>query len=92
MSDKWAVADRVSKRITEVSNAEVDAMKAATGHADGIQILVGHLLALYALFKTMPEDAPIVIHALKGVVGITLMAFMKDDDDTPTTGGNGDVH
>jgi len=67
----WVVADRLSDRIVDAVNDELDAMRAANA-IDPIQLLVGQMLALLAFMHTAPTSAPDDFQAL-GVMLETLV-------------------
>ena len=52
-TNKWATADRISDRIVDFINDELEQMR-KSDNIEPLQILAGQLLALKALEQTMP--------------------------------------
>lgn len=80
----WSTADRISDRIVDLVNAEINQMKAAD-HFEPFQIFAGQMLALMALFQTMPPstiwpDAMLMVHRDVELCLRILLALPPQDD------------
>lgn len=69
MSDRdWSIADRVSERIVAILNDELRQMRARS-NVDSLQLLVGQLLAFYALGKMpAPKPRPLSLEQLDSAI------------------------
>lgn len=71
MSYQWTIADRISDTIVEAINYEIEAMR-KRGNVDPIQALVGQLLALKSLDRSIPASRPKALAILMSNVDTTL--------------------
>ncbi len=76
MSRDWTIADRISDKIVNVINDELDAMRQRDA-IEPLQLLAGELLALHALAQTVPAGAPESFKQLMYAAGFTLGEIMR---------------
>jgi hypothetical protein len=73
----WEVAERISDRIVELVNKELDAMKAAN-RIEPLQLLAGQFLAIMALSGTIAPSVPDSLHHAVRAIRLCLQDITKE--------------
>lgn len=74
---KWRTADRISDRIVDVINSELEVMR-RTDDVQPIQLFAGQLLAILSLMMTMPNHRLPELHRVKSACEQCLKIMMRE--------------
>lgn len=74
---KWRTADRISDRIVDIINGELEVMR-CTDDVQPIQLFAGQLLALLSMMMTMPNHNLPELHRVKNAAEQCLKIMMRE--------------